>query len=221
MPTNRKKSGEKTQAQIEYERIMAHRMASPSRPNGRDYGTNWRPDGLAPKTKRDHMLGEGLGPSMGLDGFQHTVSYEPGELEAIEEADQIYVAELRFKQSLQRRRNAVIKQRFQASLPEKVQAGKILVQQRVFMAYPNSDWYTRAERLGGIPEGVDVAKSDFGHLLLVPVVEAKKSRFKDPYGLNFQIDSDLRDIVQKIFGAVKWSRPLTLDEVKQFGVEVE
>jgi hypothetical protein len=217
----RKRSAEKTQAQLEYERIMAHRRSAPERTNNRDYGTNWRPDGLAPKVKRDHMLGEGIGNCLGLDDPKHTRNYCSGEFEAIEEADQIYVAELRFKQSLQRRRNAVIKQRFQASLPEKVQAGKILVQQRIFMAYPNPNWDARAERMGGIPEGVDVAKSAFGHLLLVPVIEAKKSRFKDPYGLSFQIDPVVRDTVQKIFGAVKWTRPLTLDEVKQFGVEVE
>lgn len=222
MTTTRKKLvGQSTQAEIEYKRIMAHRMSSPERPNGRDYGTNWKPDGTVTKTKRETMLGEGIGNNMGFDDPKYTPSYSPGELEAAELADQQYFDELSFKQSLLRTRNAAIKRKFRASLPGKIQEGRILVQQRVFMAYPKSDWYERAEKLGGLPQGVDVAKSDFGHLIIVPVVEAKNSRYKDPYGLKFQIEPNTRDLVQKIFGAVKWTRPLTLDEVKQFGIEVE
>jgi hypothetical protein len=162
-----------------------------------------------------------MGRDLGLDAPKYTRSYAPGEIERLDEADEQYFAQLKFKESLQRGRNTAIRRRFKAKLPSLTQSGKILVQQRIFMAYPNKDWDVRAERMGGIPEGVDIANSDFGHLLLVPVVEAEKSRFKDAYGLNFHVDPDLRETVQKIFGAIKWSRPLTLDEVKQFGVEVE
>lgn len=216
----KKQAEQLTEAQLTYQRIMKHRMSVPDRSNGRDYGTNWSPDGAVKHVKKDHMLGEGCGNYLGLDAPKHTRSYGPGELDALVEADLRYEMGLKFKQSLRRQRNTAIQQRFRATLPEKISSGKILVQQRVFMAYPK-DWEKRAARLGGLPQGVDIAKSEFGHLILVPVIEAKESSYKDALGRRFQIEPNLKQTINQIFGAVKWTRPLTLDEVKQFGIEVE
>ncbi len=218
-------AAEKSQREIEleqkYNSIMSRRRSISERPNDRDMGTNWNTDGSVRKTKRANMMGEGLGNSMGLDAPKFTRSYEPGELERIEEADKEFRAGIRFKQSLRKKKYQLIDAIFNEKLETRIREGKLLYQQRIFIAYPKDNWDIRAEKLGGIPDGVDIAESKFGHLLIVPVIETEESRYSDPYGRKFTIERNLRDRVNQIFGAVKWTRPLTLKDVEQFGVEVQ
>lgn len=219
--TTDKTTTKKSQAEIEYERIMRHRMQSPKQAHGRDFGTNWSPDGQVKHTKRETMMGEGLGSSLGLDSPKHTRSYREGEIEMLEIADLQYREEMRFQQSLKRQKQNAITTRFQQNLSAKVNSGKILVDQRIFLAFPKKDWSSRAEKLGGIPEGVDIAMSKFGHLVIVPVIEAKESTYKDSHGRSFQIDPTIRATVNQIFGAVQWTKPLTIEDARQFGVNLE
>lgn len=101
--------------------------------------------------------------------------------------------------------------------------------QRLFyLSWQHDNWDARAARFGGLPEGVDVAHTDFGDLLLVPVIEQARAKelrldggFKDREGRPFWIGSDLRQQVERIFGRVKWKQPLTVREVtQQFGARL-
>lgn len=194
--------------------------------------TNWNPGGNIPQSKRPYLLGEGIGNRMGLDGPKYTQTSTA--ISRIEEGNEAYQKELREERS---QRRAVLREA-KASLKEILkrneQSGMALVDQRIFyLEYPNKDWEKRSKVFGGLPENIDVALSDFGMLLLVPVVEeaeAKEQGFnkkvpgtkqrRDSQGRAFWVAAELKEVLTNIFGYVRWSRPITIKEAVQFGITI-
>lgn len=180
---------------------------------------------VAPKRDSACMTGKGLGNNLGLDDPEYTVWKTPAQnnqerMLAAEEKAAQKEASLK-KAAATRARNKAKK----AILAAKMDRGELLSGQRVFLAtWVRDNWDVAAENFGGIPQGVDIANTDFGHLLIVPVVEEDEGeglRFKrscDPDGRNFWVRAEVKNSIQKIFGSVDWRRPLTMQEAEQFGI---
>jgi hypothetical protein len=188
---------------------------------------NWYRNGIIPQEKGVYMLGAGLGNNLGLDDPQYTVWNTAGQ-EACQEEPGLSRAE---KAQVTRARNKARR----AAIEVRKERGELLVSQRVFLvAYPKKDWETRARNLGGLPKGVDVAKTSLeSKLLIVPVMEEEeaqekglhkervpvKKRLYDAYGRRFWVSAETKEKIHKIFGVIQWNRPLTMKETRQFGIE--
>jgi len=195
--------------------------------------TNWNKDGsqLAKREKQPNMMGEGLGNNLGLDGPKYVAGkpYRTPEQEELEERE-LRLEKFKNRQmgsvkaQITRHKNLATKNRIQQLLED----GKMIEGARVFfIEWPKDDWDIRAKNCGGMPEGVDISKTDFGNLVIVPVIEeeeGKKMKLDlqvDPEGRKFCISFSVREKVDMIFGRVNWKRPLTIREVSQFGRRVK
>jgi hypothetical protein len=71
-------------------------------------------------------------------------------------------------------------------------------------------------------------------LLMVPVIEEDTAaemgidkkvpgvkQRTDSFGRQFWIRAELKDLLSKVFGVIRWERPLGIQEAKQFGVRVQ
>lgn len=189
--------------------------------------TSWHFDSCA-KMPRPNMMGEGLGSS--TPGFAHdkttrwtTVGKEP-EKESPPSPREIEKAELK-------RRQKELQAACREMMQTKIAAGKVLEGYRVFLIpWPKTKWEEIMKKAGGMPVGVDIAFSEFGNLLLVPVQElGLKPTKNDPErpvmldreGRAFWIQRDEREKLNRIFGFVKWTQPLTSADMKQFGVKFQ
>lgn len=114
------------------------------------------------------------------------------------------------------------------SLARRVVAGKACVGFRIYLIqWQKKKWWERLINAGGMPEGMDLAHSEFGDLLIVPVneldfleTEAPEEPLVDRQGRKFWVPEATKEFVSRTFGAIQWSRPLTLEEMKQFGVRL-
>lgn len=190
-------------------------------------GTNWRKDGgPAPRTPRANMMGEGYGNSLLLDGPKYTASgpVTPDE----EPARKVRTPEERAESAAKARRTKERKAKLEVLKAAKIEAGAALVGQRVFLlTFGYGDWDLRAKAYGGIPEGVDIAASQFGELLIVPVIEEEEGKalgltagFRDRDGRTFWVRQTYLDRVSQVFGKVEWRKPLTVKQVEEFGVRL-
>jgi hypothetical protein len=115
-------------------------------------------------------------------------------------------------------------------IQNQVKTGGMLDGQRLFhLAWQKKKWEVRVQQFGGMPEGVDVAYSSFGDLLLIPVIEKEEAKkmglkdggFIDRDGREFWIPLELRNKISQIFGCVRWAQALTVNEATtQFGVRL-
>jgi len=191
----------------------------------RDRSTNWNadPNEGANRKKQPWMFGEGLGNNLGLDGPKYMRTNVEVIPDATEEEKKLRRQLGAEKAKVTRAKNKRIKDRKRAL----EQQGELLVGQRIFRCkFSFDDWDRRAEVFGGLPEGVDVAGTDFGTLLLIDVIEESDGKklglecpLKDPGGRRFFLPVSEREKIDSIFGRVEWERPLTEREARQFGVD--
>jgi len=232
-----------TKQQLElYQRMMSERMG-PKIEMGTsmftvpvDHSTNWNADTLAVigKEKRPYLMGEGLGSSF-FSAPKYTVVRSSEEQEALEKAELEYKLEMKILAKRKRERMRKSEKALKKMLPDKIETSKVLVHQRIFhMTWARKDWETRANKCGGLLEGIDVAKTDYGRLLIVPVIEEeeakdlglleekvpKKRQLRDLDGRRFWVAAEIKEFVQRVFGSVRWNRPLSISEAEQFGVGV-
>jgi len=194
--------------------------------------TNWH-RGEIKHEKQPFMMGEGVGNCLGLEGPKYT--RDAGTLAGIEEANRAYFSELSAKRREKKNRERDQRDSFQKILASREASGDILVDQRIFYTeWARKDWEYRAGLYGGLPDGIDLAFTDYGILLMVPVIEEDtaeqlginkkipgvKTR-TDPFGRQFWIQAELKDLLSKVFGVIRWERPLSIQEAKQFGVKVQ
>jgi len=195
--------------------------------------TNWHKGGVIKHEKQPFMMGEGVGNSLGLEGPKYT--RDVGTLIEIEEANRAYFSELSKKRREKNNREKDQRKSFQKILASKESSGDILVDQRIFYTeWARKDWEYRAGLYGGLPEGIDLAFTDYGILLMVPVIEEDTAAEMgidrkvpgvkprtDSFGRQFWIRAELKDLLSKVFGVIRWERPLSIPEAKQFGVKVQ
>lgn len=202
---------------------------------GRCRMTNWNRGGIVPSEKKLFMLGEGLGSNLGLDGSKATIpktraeNEEEGRCLLIEKVER---AEERKRHRETEKRYTKLRERV---LSRKESSGELMDGFRVFrVAWTKSDWEQRAAVLGGLPPGVDVAKTTFSLLVIVPILDesgvesrgfypnmSKKKLPRDADGRVFWVSPELKDQLSKIFGRIEWSRPLLKAELTQFGVKLD
>lgn len=195
--------------------------------------TNWHPRGEIKHEKQPFMFGEGVGNCLGLEGPKHTLDVKTQE--AIEQGNREYAAELAAERKERRRREKDQRKSFQEVLASREASGAVLVDQRIFYTqWSRKDWEKRSALRGGLPEGVDVAYTEFGLLLMVPVIEAdtaaklgidkkvpgEKQR-RDSFGRPYWVQAEIKDFLSLVFGAIDWARPLSISEAKQFGVQIQ
>jgi len=208
-------------AEEEAERICSARSA------GSPGGTCWNGEGTV-RRKQPFLMGEGSGFDLICFGSDKTTSRG---VSPKERAKREYLAQLErklAKKSLVRTRSP--KQaaaELQRSLKRRVAEGRSPVGFRVFViSWPKKKWEERMKAAGGMPEGVDIAHTEFGNLLLVPVNEVSGADGEpaepmvDREGRKFWIPFEQMETLKRIFGYVKWKEPLTLAEVKRFGVKL-
>jgi len=241
--SDKEKFGVTKEMRETYERIMRRRLSSPTfhyrvDENGeevkvyhRDRSTNWNDSNEGTvRRKQPYMMGEGLGNNLGIDKPKYTYSERVEEVDEEERDFQRKVR--RLKTQLTRRKNKVRVE----SQKKAEEDGRWMTGQRIFAlkrTYDQNlnhgrDFETRSKRLKiQIPDGVDVAQTEFGMLLIIPVIEAEEgwskglgNPKKDPYGRNFWVSTEVKEAVQNLFGYVNWERPLTIPEAEQFGVKV-
>jgi len=186
-----------------------------------------------PREKKPYLMGEGLGNCLGLEGPKYT--RDARVLEQIAYDNWVYATELRKQRSEKKAREKKQHISFLEILASKEASGEILVDQRIFYSeYVKRGWEARAKQVGGLPEGIDIALTDYGLLFMVPVIEedtAKKLGIdkvapgvkprRDGYGRPFWVQAELKDTLTYIFGLIRWNRPLSIREAKQFGVRVK
>lgn len=196
--------------------------------------TNWNIDPAAPikHEKRAHMMGEGLGSSLGIEGPKGNPGKPYGWYDEQKRLEKVESRERSMKLGGRKSFAKYIEWKYKTELlPQKIANGECLVNQRIFLAtWVNPKWDVKAKNIG-MPEGVDVAHSEFGELLLVPVLEEEQAK---RMGINPKIEPPLRDVegrpcwvaasikerIEAIFGYIKWTRPLTIKEAEQFGVKI-
>jgi len=195
----------------------------------RDRSINWYKDSHLNGTRhspRPNMMGEGMGNCLGLEGSKHsfeTIKPELVELTPEEKARKRAAAVA--AAAATRKRNLAKK----AVIAKREESGELLRTQRVFLCeWGYDNFEERASRLGlGLPEGVDIAKTQFGTLVLVTVYEEEEGKslglgdpLRDPHGRTFFVPTAKREHISKVFGNVNWKRPLTQKEAEQFGVKI-
>lgn len=109
---------------------------------------------------------------------------------------------------------------------------------RIFLApYPKKKWERIVQNAGGLPDGVDVAHSEFGDLLLVPVFEPHNVEFDtqpkhnrrriglkemmDRQKFGYWIEEDLMVELQRMFGYIQWNSPILVSELEQFNIRLQ
>lgn len=192
--------------------------------------TNWQRGGVVKKEKRPYLMGEGLGNCLGLDGPKYTRDH--ATLMAIAEEDAVYFEELREVRKAIRKKEAAYRKSLKELLARKAAEGEVLVDQRIFYTeWYHRDWERRAEQVGGVPTGVDIARSPYALLLMIPVLEVDTAKQRgivieriaqrrDSYGRPFWVLAELKQTLVYIFGSIRWNRPISLVEAGQFGVKV-
>lgn len=189
-----------------------------------------------PRTKdRTSTMGEGMGNAMGLEGPKYDVGWTEVQPEPAAPTDEEIAAavaalqEKRKATAAKSKRTRELNVARRATLKAAEEAGKVLLGKRVFMVTEAfEDFDIRAKRFGGIPEGVDIARTEFCSLVSVPVIEAEEGKKmgldsprRDIDGRIFWIKADIIEQVATVFGGVDWRRPLTKNEVeKQFKVKL-
>jgi hypothetical protein len=198
-----------------------------------------RPEG-APQGKgtirnsQPFMFGEGLGNNLGLDPPKYDTGWK-----AVRPKDDELKDMLREEEERQEKKKAAVakgkktralNQERKSRLNAKLSAGELLDGQRIFLVSIPKDNFEERMRAAGysLPEGLDVARTDFGMILLVPVVEADEAKaegftgsgFRDTDGRVFWIRSQVREILEFAFGRIQW-RPLRQEELTQFGVKLQ
>lgn len=195
--------------------------------------TNWHKGGVIKHEKQPFMMGEGVGNCLGLEGPRYTLDAKT--IEGIEASNREYFSELALKRRYKKNRERDQRDSFQKILASKEASGDILVDQRIFYTeWARKDWEHRANQYGGLPKEIDIAWTDFGILLMVPVIEEDTAaemgidkkvpgvkQRTDSFGRQFWIRAELKDLLSKVFGVIRWERPLSIPEAKQFGVKVQ
>lgn len=197
--------------------------------------TNWHRGGVIRHESQPYMMGEGFGNCLGLEGSKATIPKTEKQLqkEAEEELiDRLEMIEERKKREAKERSYRLIQVNL---INRKRQDGSLHEGFRVFcLAWYKEDWEERSG-VYGMPEGVDVALTQFGMLILVPVIEesdiAEGSQYgsyakdrkaqRDMDGRKFWVKAEVKDAVLDVFGPVKWGRPLACRDLDQFGVKVD
>jgi hypothetical protein len=208
--------------------------------SARDYGwkrvgkaTNWHKGGVIKHEKQPFMMGEGVGNCLGLEGPRYTLDAKT--IEGIEESNREYFSELAQARRKKKSRERDQRDSFQKVLASKEASGDILVDQRIFYTeWVRKGWEHRADQYGGLPKEIDIAWTEFGMLLMVPVIEEDTAaemgidkkvpgvkQRTDSFGRQFWIRAELKDLLSKVFGVIRWERPLGIQEAKQFGVRVQ
>lgn len=196
--------------------------------------TNWNKNPTQPieKEKRAHMMGEGLGSSLGIENTKAVPGKPLGYYDEQKRLQRVESKQERAKNAGKRQLHGYVAWKYQTEiLPKKLSEGAVLVNQRIFLCdWIKPKWDSIARNLG-LPDGVDVAHTEFGELLLVPVIEflqgiemginpRETPPLKDIEGRPCWVAASIRERIEAIFGRVRWTRPLTIREAEQFGVQL-
>lgn len=193
--------------------------------------TNFTPSGDHPaKIKQPFMLGEGLGNRLNFCDPKYAV-WEPLQPEPTDrEIEEARAEEERAREESKRARVEKAREtrernmRKKALLESRIDKGKELYGQRIFIVTKfKHSWEVRSRKYGGVPDGVDLRLTDFGLLLMVPVIEEdqaklfgmeKKTGYRDREGRRYWVPLATKERVMKIFGGgVPWNSPLLMREV--------
>lgn len=186
--------------------------------------TSWGPGTV--RKSQPCMFGEGYGNNMLLDPPKYTKWSGPQADPPVKSPEEIQLAK---KTRSEKIRSTRARKQSTLAFQQRLELrGEVLHGQRIFLlSFPFRDWERRAKAFGGIPTGVDVAGTDFGDLLLVPVVEGedgagiREKAIRDRQGRDFWVAPTMRESVQRVFGEVAWKRPLMVSEVQtQFGIKL-
>jgi len=195
-------------------------------------GTTWTSEGTV-RRKQPFMMGGSFGWNQyAFPPDQVTSRGEtPREREEREKREQESEFEFQEGES-ERRRERERKREWRKTLKETSaamrEAGKILENYRIFLVpSPKKDWEERAKKFGYSLEEIDLHFSDFGLLLLLPVIEkceGERLELKEPMtdrdGYDFWLTERIKESTSRVFGWVDW-KPLTVAQAKEFGVEME
>jgi hypothetical protein len=213
----------------------ASAMSNPSKKQVSLHQTNWNKDPTqhAPKDKAPFMFGEGLGMSLGIDNTKAVPGKPLGYYDEQKRLQKLEAKQYNLKNSGKRRHQNYINWRYHSHiLPKKIQNGDVLINQRIFLCdFIKPKWDSIARNIG-IPDGVDIAHTDFGDLLLIPVIEFAEALqmgidpkvappLKDVEGRPCWVSPTIKERIEMIFGRVRWTRPLTIKEAEQFGVKLK
>lgn len=217
MPHSKSKDSHLDKARAEASRICSARAA------GKPGGTCWNGEGTV-RRKQPWMMGQGSGFNQICFGPDQTTSRgrrpQVDDDEEREPRESSKVKPLRTKKQ--------IEQSMKLSLARRVVAGNACVGFRIYLIqWQKKKWWERMINAGGMPDGMDIAHSEFGDLLMVPVNEldflereAPDEPLVDREGRKFWVAESTKDFVARIFGAIRWSQPLTMAELNQFGVRL-
>lgn len=227
MGEDRSSSKFKEKAEEEARRICSARSA------GSPGGTCWNGEGTV-RRKQPWMMGQGSGFDLICFGPDQCTSRGTSPKDKMKAAEQTLRKKIPGKKKPKPRR--VQELELYQSIQRRVSEGKVPVGFRVFVIqWPKKKWWERMTNAGGMPDGVDIAHTPFGELLVVPVNEVKPSYqqhvlegvidgpdkpFSDRDGRKFWVSEEFKAQISQIFGSVKWQQPLTLAEVEQFGVKL-
>jgi hypothetical protein len=178
------------------------------------------------------MMGEGLGFSLGLEKTKAVPGKPLGWYDDQKRLEKKESRERSMKLAGRKALASFVQWKYNSEiLPRKLENGECLIGQRIFLAtWVSPKWDIKAKNVG-MPEGVDVAHSEFGELLLIPVLEKQDAEklginpkedppLKDVEGRPCWVATHVRERIEAIFGRVNWTRPLTIKEAEQFGVKI-
>lgn len=210
-------------------------MPQNSKPQVQIHQTNWSKDPTkhSQKEKQAYMLGEGLGSSLGIENTKAFPGKPLGYYDEQKRLQKLESKQNSLKNSFKRKHSAYIEWKYQTKiLPKKISEGDVLINQRIFLCdWIKPKWDSIARNIG-IPDGVDIAHTDFGDLLLIPVIEFPEALqmgidpkavppLKDVEGRPCWVSPTIKERIEMIFGRVRWTRPLTIKEAEQFGVQLK
>jgi hypothetical protein len=196
--------------------------------------TNWNKNANehAAREKQPFMMGEGVGNNLGLDNSKAVPGKPIGWHDEQKRLLAREAAAERAKQIPKKMFAKAIESRYRSHhLPKKIQNGDVLIGQRVFLVDFLKKGSDKLLNNLGLPEGAHVAQTEFGHLVIVPVLETdealargidikQEKGCKDVEGRPCWVAAEIKEKIEAVFGHVRWTRPLTIKEVSQFGVEV-
>jgi len=219
-----------TKKYLEKLESVARRVCS-ARSAGKLGGTCWNSEGTV-RRKQPWTMGEGSGFNLLCFGPDKVTSrgLRPDE----EELSNVSSSEELEERRRQKERKAAAKKAMRAY---QNWSKNRLDGYRIFLIpYPKKKWENIVQNAGGLPHGVDVAHSDFGDLLLVPVFESHHvskqlkpthgrrqdgiEKMLDRQGWEYWIEQDLMTELQRVFGYVQWKSPITLFELKDFNIKL-
>lgn len=196
--------------------------------------TNWNknPNEHAAREKQPFMMGEGVGNNLGLDNSKAVPGKPLGwhdEQRALRSRE---CREENMQKSMKKMFHKAIDMKYRSHhLPQKMANGEVLVGQRVFLVDYLKKGSDKLLNNLGLPEGADVAQTAFGTLVIAPVLEKndalergidikQEKGCKDIEGRPCWVAAEIKEKIEAVFGHVRWTRPLTIKEVEQFGIEV-